>query len=194
MMETGERKTFNIQRALFHLGGGLLPILYLLIPISKEAAIVIIGFLAWAVVFSDYLRLKYPAFNNIFCRIFSPLLRQKESKTIHGSSYYFLSAWLVILFFDKNIAVVSILFLSIGDFLAGVVGTFCGKIKVFGEKTLEGFIAFWVVSLVLALFFFPFRVSIIASFVGALVEILPIPINDNFTIPIASAITLALLI
>ena len=50
-----------------------------------------------------------------------------------------ISAFVTILIFPKNIAILSLIFMSIGDTAAGLVGRRVGKLKI-GEKTVEGFV------------------------------------------------------
>ena len=87
-------------------------------------------------------------------------------------------------------------FLIVGDMLAAIVGKAVGRTRVFG-KSLEGFaagfgggfLAAW--ALVPGLGAGPLA---LAAFAAAVVEILPIPVDDNFRIPLLSGLVLELLV
>ena len=96
-------------------------------------------------------------------------------------------------------AVVALLFLSVGDPLAALVGSRYGRVKVWA-KTLEGTLAFLVVSLVIAAVFrlttqvetyWPLAVG---AAVATVVEMLPLPIDDNLLPPLMSGAVMAALL
>ncbi|MEO0294992.1 MAG: phosphatidate cytidylyltransferase, partial [candidate division WOR-3 bacterium] len=103
-----------------------------------------------------------------------------------------ISAFLLALFFPKKVAIISLLFLSISDNLASIVGKLFGKTKLFKNKTLEGFLAFLIVSFIITLFFqeLSIKKKIIISLFASFVELFSGTIDDNFTVPLLTAILL----
>ena len=98
-----------------------------------------------------------------------------------------LGVFLSFLFFPKECSMVGIILTAVGDGFAGLVGYHFGKIRI-GEKSLEGFLAFFVSS---SLALLPF-LGISALFLalgGALVELLPKRIDDNFLLPLVGTAT-----
>ena len=111
-----------------------------------------------------------------------------------GSTFFLFSTILTILLFPKPIAVSSLLILILADTAAALVGKGIGRVRIFG-KTLEGSMAFFLTAL-LIVWIYPTlnRFSGSVAALGAtLIELLPIRLNDNLTIPLtAGAIMLFL--
>ena len=95
---------------------------------------------------------------------------------------------IVFLFFDKEIAILALMYIAVGDPLAGVVGKRYGRAKV-GSKSVEGTLAFAVgagaagCALIAGGLDVPYWVALGGAGVGALVELLPSPVDDNLTVP-----------
>jgi len=91
-----------------------------------------------------------------------------------------------------------ILIMGISDALASLIGERFGKhiIRIFGQKkTIEGSVAFFISSIIIACFFVPgleYRVLII-SFILTIVELLSIAGLDNLILPIVGAYLIQLL-
>jgi dolichol kinase len=115
------------------------------------------------------------------------VLREEERDTLMGSTYFLFSSILVILFFPKPIAIVSLLILILSDTAAALVGKVVGRIRIFG-KTLEGSLAFFFTSLIIV-WVYPgldcFWGSL-AALGATLIELLPIRLDDNLTIPLVA--------
>jgi dolichol kinase len=77
------------------------------------------------------------------------------------------------------------------------VGKTWGRTHLFGSrKTLEGSLAFFVVSFLFAWLVtqMPLPVALIGAFVGMLFEFLPLPLDDNFAIPLSAGFAMKLLL
>lgn len=110
-----------------------------------------------------------------------------------GALIFFLSIIIVAsVFQSKEIVFGSLVVFVFGDGFSTLVGKNFGKTKIVNGKTLEGSLAFFAVSFVLLSFFFSLFVSVIAAIAGVLAELLPV--DDNFTIPVASAFVLSALL
>jgi dolichol kinase len=97
-----------------------------------------------------------------------------------------------ILFYDNNVLLIgAIIPLVFGDSVSTVTGKLIGRTKII-DKTLEGSLAGILVSFIYLSVLFPFSVALVASIAGMSMEYLPI--EDNYTIPIATGFTLMLLI
>jgi len=124
------------------------------------------------------------------------MLRDYEIKGKYtGATWVMIAASITIIIFSKNIAILSLIFLSIGDTFAGLIGRKYGKIKM-GNKTFEGFIAGLTPCIAFAYFYspLPFYVSGIGAITAMLLETLPLPLDDNFRIPIGSALIMTILL
>jgi glycerol-3-phosphate acyltransferase PlsY len=78
--------------------------------------------------------------------------------------------------------------MSLGDTFAALVGRKFGKVAFF-NKTFEGFLGGLLPCVIIAFYFnsLPFYVSLIGAFSAMLIEVVPIPIDDNLSIPVFSA-------
>jgi len=126
-------------------------------------------------------------------RIFGSALRQHEMKNLTGATYVFTGSVVCIFMFPKEIAVPSLLILSISDTLAALIGIPFGKHK-FLNKSLEGSTAFIISSFFILSIFFPGSLLINGVIAAAitLAEAYPMKLDDNFLIPILSGSLLSL--
>lgn len=118
---------------------------------------------------------------------FGFLLRPREKKSFSGATTILLAGLLVYTFYDVKVAAASMVIIVIGDIFAAIVGRTIGKIRIF-SKTLEGSTAF-IISTAIAVQFIPgisSRVAFIGCLVGAIIELLPLPIDDNITVPVVA--------
>jgi len=97
-----------------------------------------------------------------------------------------LGIFLSYLVFGKESTIVGVLLLAFGDAFAGLVGTLFGKKRVWG-KSLEGSFAFFFSSFLVLLPIIGLRDALIIALVGTLVELLPLKLDDNLTLPLVGA-------
>jgi len=106
---------------------------------------------------------------------------------------FFLSAIITILVFQQQNIVLGALCVAVfGDAASTVFGLRFGKHRIAGKKTLEGTIGGILVSFFFLLFLFQWQIALLAAAIGMLAELLPL--DDNFTIPIAAGAMLRILI
>lgn len=153
----------------------------------------LLGGLSVTFLIAEILRINISIFKYLFQRFFGPIVRASENKKLTGATSVFISGFLTVLIFEKNIAIFAMLTLSLADATAALIGKKWGKRKLF-DKTLEGSITFLIISIALAMLLPDlFRLgAIVAAIVATLVELLPSPIDDNLMIPISIATTLSL--
>lgn len=123
------------------------------------------------------------------------VLRPHERKRFTGGTYILAAGALCSLLFAKPIAVAVLICIIVGDTAAVFVGRSIGRIHI-GKKTLEGSLAFFVASLLCILWIpgLSLEIKLLGAAVAAVVEALPIPMDDNITVPLlaGAAMTLAL--
>lgn len=181
----------HIGRKLYHMGGGmaLLTLYYIL---EREQALVFYSVLFCLVLAADIARLKVPAINRFIYANFDSFIRSNEEHKLSGTSSYVLGIGLSLYLFPAPLATAAICFLAFGDVAATTIGEHFGKTRI-GSKSLEGTAAFVVAAagagLLLPLAGIPVSAGIIVigAIAAAGVELLPLPVNDNLTIPLASA-------
>jgi dolichol kinase len=183
----------EIRRKIVHLSTLSIPAGYVLT--SEKTALLVLSLLFSGFLFVDILRRYHPWIKSFFGKyVIGKVLRERERTTFMGSTYFLFSSLLTIFLFPQSIAIASILILILSDTAAALVGKGIGRVPIFG-KTLEGSVAFFVCSL-LIVWLCPNldRVSGALAALGATwVEVLPLRLDDNLTIPLtAGAIMLFL--
>ena len=186
---------YEYYRKATHVFSIVIPISYwYFIPDKNSASIVMVIF-TLIFIFFDSLRLKSNFIRSFFFLFFNKMLKDHELKgEFTGATWVMISSTIVISIFSKNIAVLSLIFLSIGDTIAGLFGKSFGRIKI-GKKTLEGFLAGFSSCLIIAYLYkpLPLHITVFGAFFGMLIEILPLPFDDNLKIPITSSLIMSLL-
>jgi glycerol-3-phosphate acyltransferase PlsY len=132
-------------------------------------------------------RLNHLPTRNVFRHFFGELLRNHEEVSLLGSTYLLIACLLSIHLFPKPIAVLALAFLIVGDTMAAIVGKWLGRVRIF-DKTLEGSLACLVTCYLLTLLVpeVPFRVAVVGALTATVFELLPIPLDDNFRIPLSA--------
>ena len=183
------RQAIKHLRVLMRPGAMAFPILYLYF--GKRSVLILLGSLVLAFLSIDLVRLLSKRINVFLFRKGKAFFREKERHTFSSATLFLTSSFLTILLFKKEIASLAIIFLTFGDIFAKFAGLEHGKIRVF-EKTLRGSLAYFVScliggylwSLVLPV---PTLQIVLGSFGAAVTELLPLGVDDNFSIPLISA-------
>ncbi len=149
----------------------------------------------------DLLRARNKVFQSFFMALFGRMLRPKEQEGgMTASTVVLASAALTIMVFRTEIAVAALVFLSLGDSSAALVGRHFGVTPLFGGRTLEGSLAALVACLgaswpLLALAgrqnwaLTPWGL-LAGSIAAVLAELVDIPLDDNLRIPIIAGLVM----
>jgi dolichol kinase len=178
----------ELLRKIIHLLTSLIPVIYL-ISMNKEQMSFLCISLFMLFLAGDLLRIYVIQLGRIFDKVFGKLLRPAEKeKKLTGATYLLLGFSIVAVFFEKEVAVISMLILSVCDSLAAIVGRSFGRRKWFG-KTVEGSLTFFLATLFITGFFNDkFGINILGAALLTVVELLSGKLNDNLTIPIVSGL------
>ena len=180
-----QRKTYRLVM------GSIFPLVYYFS--SKVPALIITGFFLSLMVFFEIARFKHPGVYQWVSAHLGGIFKVKMGK-LTGTTYFLIAAFVLILFFERGVALASLLFLILGDAVSALVGVNYGRIKLFKGKTLEGSLAFLAIDLLAGLVLLTVPeisieplVLLSGAFAAALMELLPLPIDDNLTVGIFSA-------
>ena len=177
----------EIQRKSIHLATTLIPLAYVSIIPKKEHVFLICVLLSIGFLTADLLRMYWKTAEKYFLKTFSVLLRENElENNLTGATYLFIGMTLSVFFFPKTIAVVVMLFLTLADPIAAIAGKMLPIMRI-SSKSIGGFLGFFICALIIVTIAFGFNLSgLIIALATAIVELIPIKINDNLTIPIVS--------
>ncbi|HEY3175090.1 MAG TPA: hypothetical protein VGK94_04950 [Candidatus Polarisedimenticolia bacterium] len=183
-------------RKLFRMVGLLFPLLYLLGDAAGSGYgwITVSSLLVLLLAFMiglEYARFRRPGVNRWLFERFGAFTKEKERTRASSTTLYLLSCLLSVLLFNKGVAIASMLCLLFGDPVAELVGTRWGRTPIMGksvEGTLAGLAACLLATAPLAAA--PLGLSIAVVLCGAvaatLFELLPLPVDDNFSIPLGA--------
>ncbi|MFW6134011.1 MAG: diacylglycerol/polyprenol kinase family protein [Elusimicrobiota bacterium] len=181
-------------RKIYHISGLIFPLIIILF--SKKEAVYVSGLLLLLILLFDIVRLNWDNFNKwVFDKI-GFMFKQDEFKKMSGSPFFLGGVFLALVLFEYQSAIGGIIYLSIGDTAAVSIGESVGKIKIF-DKTLEGTVGFLVSSViaigaikVLGVVDFGLLTIFIGGLLCAIVELVPMRIDDNLVIPLIGAAVL----
>ena len=190
------KSDLHLTRKIWHFAGTLL-IAGIYYKVSHSTAIQLMALAAALFTTLDLLRKQLPSLNQILVSIFSPVMRESERNQIAGTTYLLNGVFITMLIFPKSIIILTLIMLGTADPIASFTGLKYGKDKILGNKTLQGSLAAFVVStIVAAVFYFLTNtmterlmiVSLLSGLVGTFSELIPIAkIDDNFTFPLLCA-------
>ena len=183
----------ELRRKAIHFASLLIPIWYYTVPERVGKTVLFLATLAILAV--DVLRLNEPRTKSYFSLYFGPIIRSRERRTLLGGTYLLLSMLLCAFAFSKPVAVASIAFLVVGDTMAALVGKSIGRTRIFG-KTLEGSLACLVSCFAIGSFVpdLSWPVVLVGSLVATVFELLPIPLDDNFRLPLFAGFAMQLMV
>lgn len=180
------------------MGALIIPGLYWGLDMSKVAALAILVPVATFMTIVDVARLRGWRFWNVFQGVTGSVVRKHESEGDFTGAFYILwSFCLTIGLFDRNIALLAMAFIIVGDTFAALVGRRFGKIK-FKGKSLEGSLACLVSTALVALagaslLGFPLWLGLTGAVVATVVEAIPDFVDDNLSAPMISGLVMTLL-
>lgn len=191
------RMELHIARKLWHASTGLcMALAYSLFLTHTQSIALLAVILSFALVV-EWRRLRDARFNRLAMTLWGPLMRQEERHRITGVPFYVGAALLCVIVFPKPIALMSILYLAIGDPIASIFGILYGQgmRKFAGGKSLVGSIAAFVACMLITLLVLDqlpialgtwLGLSVWGGLLGGGAELLPLEVDDNFAIPLVS--------
>ena len=126
----------SLSRGLFHICGCLAcPVAALFLP--RVVLLSSLGAVTFIFLGFEWLRLRVPAVNKWFLTYFKILLREEERSRLTGASYVLISSLIAFLAFPRDVAIVALSFLAVGDALGTIIGTRLGRRNLFGKTWKE---------------------------------------------------------
>ena len=183
--------SIEISRKVLHLSASFIPLGYLFFIENRELMIFILGTISLISILLEIFRREWDFITSIFERFFQFMMRTNESKgSITGATWLLFGSTLTIFLFPKYIAIPALLFLTVGDTFSAIVGKSL-PIGLIREKSLSGTLAGIITSSIAGVCFntiVPAEIIILGAIGAMLIELAPIPLNDNLTIPLTGGI------
>ncbi len=194
-LPSATRKDIHIGRRLVHMGNGVAIATAYALFFEHQQVIHIFGVIACLVYILDRVRIHYPEVIRKLPQVNHALFRAEEQVKESAMTPYAISILLTLITFPKTISVIAILTLAIADPLSAIVGIRWGQRRIVPDKSIEGSLAFFVATFAITLGVLyvatpaPVGTLVIIGFVlaaaAATIEMMPIRIDDNLTIPLA---------
>ncbi len=181
---------FELKRKSIHFLGLSVPILYWFY--SREIILLFVGGSVLCAFLIEVARLRSERFNSLVFEIIGGYTREHEQKKVTGATFYAVAALLAVAFFSKMVAISSLLFLTLGDSTASLVGTRFGHHRLYG-KSAEGSAACLFVCSTIG---WPLLrwIGLIGAVTATITELAPLPVDDNLRIPVVSGVMMQLIL
>ena len=195
------RNDLHLARKTWHCGMGVfMALVYGLGTPQLVCVLLLLSGLAFFLV-AEYARLLFPRVNAFAIRVMGPLMRKSEVNRVSGTPFYVGSVLLSVAIFPKAIAILSILFLAIGDPVSSIFGISWGHLgpRFSNGKSLIGTVAGMGVCCLITFFYLVYTgvgpgsaafIALAGGVAGGGAEMIPLEIDDNFSIPLVSGVAL----
>lgn len=189
------------RRKAIHLGFLILPLdlLHEVLPWPrgrKQFELLFVALTVGAIAL-DLLRLHEDRVKRFFRQFLGELIREHERFSLLGSTYLLLASLLAIEIFPQPVAAAALGFTVLGDAMGALVGRAWGRHRVF-NKSVEGAAGCFLACVAWACYVsavspLTLPVMVAGALAATLVEVLPIPLDDNLGITLAAGYTMKLL-
>lgn len=202
-MSAAERppRPANHARMIFHVCFGLTAATMTYVLPSRTWLVgipLVFAIFAWT---SEITRTRSEKINNALMRFFGPVAHAHEWHRVNSATWFTTGLVLIALLFPKPACALAVLTLGLGDPFAALIGRRFGRTRLSTGRSLEGTMAFFTMAFIAG--FFTLRLlhpysftdvlslSLTAASVGALTELYSERLDDNFSIPVAVAGTVS---
>ena len=192
---TATRKDIHLGRRLVHMANGVGIASAYALFFEHSQVVHIFGVIACLVYILDRVRIHYPELMARVPTMNRGLFRAEEQVKEAAMTPYAISILLTLITFPKTISVIAIYTLAIADPLSAIVGIRWGRRRIVPDKSLEGSAAFFAATFAitagvlyvatLAPLGSVALVAFLLATIASTVEMVPLRIDDNLTIPLA---------
>ena len=187
----------EVYRKSIHLLSSITPIAYIFL--NQKSIFTFVSILFSILLIIEISRFKKNTISLYFNKVLGNVVRNYEENSLMSATYLVMASLFCIVFFDKQICIISLLILSVSDSLAAIFGLRYGVVKIMNDKSLEGTYAFIISGLAILYllhFYLGFNIAIATGIfcilITSLVEHVTPTKYDNITIPISSCILLTI--
>ncbi len=184
-------------RRVFHAAAGL-ALAFFIFWMGKEKGLILIGALFLFTILMEILRLQVAGVNKVLVGLVGSMLKDAEIRHPTGVGYFLGGALLCLLLFELEVTLASIVILSVGDPTAAMIGRRWGRVRI-GKKSVEGTIGFLASAMTAGIVLQGFWPGLsmttfsMGALTGAMVELLPLNIDDNLLLPLTAGLAMEIL-
>lgn len=165
---------------------------------SRTVALILIGIVSLCFITLDVFRFLHKKTNILLTEKTNVIFRKGEEKKFSSMTIFLISTFIVILLFEIEIAITSLVFLTFGDMFSKIFGLAFGRHKYL-DKSIEGTLAYIGIIIISIYFIYTMlEINLFILITGGIVatfsEAFPLGMNDNFTVPIISGSAMTALI
>lgn len=186
-------------RKAIHIFGFSIPFISLVAGVYYAAAIIIALAAVYSV--SEYFRIKGRSFP-VLTAVTKAAMRnaagggeEKQDTFVKAPLYFAAGILASLLMFPAPFNYAAIAVITLGDGFASIAGKLYGKNKIpyTCGKTVEGSLAGFVCAFAGAAIFISPATALIAATIGMVIELLPLRVTDNLTVPLLSGLTISII-
>ncbi len=155
-------------------------------PLAPEMVRLALWVVSGVLLVGDLVRLRVDAANRLFFRFFRPLASPREADGIASSTWYMLGITVAVTFASVPVAVSGILVMALSDPAASYFGRRWGR-RPFLGGSVEGSALFMLVTLAVLAPRHGWWIAVAVALPVTLLERRSWPLDDNLTVPVASA-------
>ena len=189
----GINKISELYRKAIHISNAIIPLGYIYLFQDKIDMVIILSFLLIFCFFIEIVRGHNNFVSIFFYRYVRFMMRDKERKgELTGATWVFVGALFTVLLIPATFSIVALLFLSVGDTFAAIIGMQFPFIRL-GRKTLSGSLGGFIACIIIGLIIdipISYDILFFGAFMAMFIEIIPTTFDDNVTIPIFSGFSM----
>lgn len=182
----------ELARKLIHVSTVGVPLALWVLP--RAAALLLLGAAVAVALSVEWARhhLRWARYH--FLRRTRRLLRPSETEGLSGATNMAIGYFVAALLFPRSVAVAAMLFNAFGDGAAGLVGRRWGRRRTRWGKSWEGWAAGLLVNCTIGMMIPGISpgAAVVGGIAAATIEFVPIPIDDNLSVPIGGGAALLL--
>ncbi len=181
------RRTEGVQpwrRALHACFGLLVAFLPPALGLDRRVTVTGLAVAALVALLADGVRLRSRRLNTVFFRVFSSLASPREAGHVASSTWFVVGALGTWSAFSATVATPALTVLALADPAASVVGRTRGRTRL-GKGSVLGTATFIGVALLVLWPQVGLGAAALAALAAAAVEVLPLGLDDNLTVPLA---------
>jgi dolichol kinase len=177
------------RRVVHALTGLTLAYVPLLLAMPRPLTTTVLGAAVIVAFAADLVRLRVPRLNALFFRAFRTLASPREASRVASSTWFLLGGFLAWTLFPPALAAAALSVLALADPAASVVGRLLGRHRL-GKGTVRGTVAFVTTAALVMVPQVGLGPALVAALVTGLAEVVPLPLDDNLTVPITCGMVL----